>query len=376
MSNPEKNNKHSANESILATSFKEYPKTLKKLLPWLINFIFVVIAVLALSFLTPFSLFFTIPLAVIPFFFALQVSDSYIHLKDDLDNKRFAAYLKSYFLPVNFGCFRIVRSALFSLLISFGVAFLFGFAYVEISLLNGMDLNAILNTFLEAYQAGDIEGMNAILNSEPMLSLMTWTGVVESVSFALSFLFHIYRYGVLAYFHFSIQGVDARTVNAFYKAALRSTRTKGYNKDYFSVIWPMLLLSVLSLGLGIYFGYLLTTIESVSLFFQNNSYFQNNQLISLTAVLTMLLFVALFLPYYFDSMILLYQKYELSFGQAALEFAQETINQLKQTEQLSKEEREEIEKNLSSLKKQQEDLDNKEKEEKKQDDSSDDENRQ
>ena len=138
----------------------------------------------------------------------------------------------------------------------------------------------------------------------------------------------------------------------------------------------MLLLSVFSLGLGIYFGYLLTTIESVSLFFQNNSYFQSNQLISLTAVLTMSLFVALFLPYYFDSMILLYQKYELSFGQAALEFAQETINQLKQTEQLSKEEREEIEKNLSSLKKQQEDLDNKEKEEKKQDDSSDDENRQ
>ena len=165
-------------------------------------------------------------------------------------------------------------------------------------------------------------------------------------------------------------------MNAFYKAALRSTRTKGYNKDYFSVIWPMLLLSVLPLGLGIYFGYLLTTIESVSLFFQNNSYFQNNQLISLTAVLTMLLFVTLFLPYYFDSMILLYQKYELSFGRAALEFAQETINQLKQTEQLSKEEREEIEKNLSSLKKQQEDLDNKEKEEKKQDDSSDDENRQ
>lgn len=358
------------------TSFKEYPKTLKKLLPWLINFIFVVIAVLALSFLTPFSLFFTIPLAVIPFFFALQVSDSYIHLKDDLDNKRFAAYLKSYFLPVNFGCFRIVRSALFSLLISFGVAFLFGFAYVEISLLNGVDMNAVLNTFLEAYQAGDIEGMNAILNSEPMLSLMTWTGVVESVSFALSFLFHIYHYGVLAYFHFSIQGVDARTVNAFYKAALRSTRTKGYNKDYFSVIWPMLLLSVLSLGLGIYFGYLLTTIESVSLFFQNNSYFQSNQLISLTAVLTMLLFVTFILPYYFDSMILLYQKYELSFGQAALEFAQETINQLKQTEQLSKEEREEIEKNLSSLKKQQEDLDNKEKEEKKQGDSSDDENRQ
>ena len=78
----------------------------------------------------------------------------------------------------------------------------------------------------------------------------------------------------------------------------------------------------------------------------------------------MLLFVTLFLPYYFDSMILLYQKYELSFGQAALEFAQETINQLKQTEQLSKEEREEIEKNLSSLKKQQEDLDNKEKEDK------------
>lgn len=376
MSNPEKNNKHSANESVLVTSFKEYPKTLKKLLPWLINFIFVVIAVSALSFLTPFSLFFTIPLAVIPFFFALQVSDSYIHLKNDLDNKRFAAYLKSYFLPVNFGCFRIVRSALFSLLISFGVAFLFGFAYIEISLLNGVDMNAILNTFLEAYQAGDTEGMNAILNSEPMLSLMTWTGVVESVSFALSFLFHIYRYGVLSYFHFSIQGVDARTVNAFYKAALRSTRTKGYNKDYFSVIWPMLLLSVLSLGLGIYFGYLLTTIESVSLFFQNNSYFQSNQLISLTAVLTMLLFVTLFLPYYFDSMILLYQKYELSFGQAALEFAQETINQLKQTEQLSKEEREEIEKNLSSLKKQQEDLDNKEKEEKKQDDSSDDENRQ
>lgn len=376
MSNPEKNNNHSTNESILMTSLKEYPKSLKKLLPWIVNFIFVVIAVLALAFLSPFSLFFSIPLAIIPFFFALQVSDSYIHLKNDLDNKRFGAYLKSYFSPVSFGCFRIVRSALFSFLISLGAAFLFGLAYIEISILNGVDMNAVLNNFLEVYQANDIDGMNAILNSEPMVSLMTWTGVIESVSFALSFLFHLYRYGVLSYFHFSLQGADARSVNAFYKAALRSTRTKGYNKDYFSVIWPMLLLSILSLGLGIYFGYLLTTIESISSFFQNNAYFQSSQLISLTAVLTMLLFVIFFLPYYFDSMILLYQKYELSFGQAALEYAQEAINQLKQTEQFSKEEREEIEKNLANLKKQQEDLANKEKEEENQDDSSNDENRQ
>ncbi len=375
MSNPEKNNNHSANESILVTSFKEYPKTLKKILPWIINFIFVVIAALALAFLSPFSLFFSVPLVIIPFFFALQVSVSYIHLKNDLDNRRFSAYLKSYFSPTSFGCYRIVRSALFSFLISLGAAFLFSFAYIEISILNGVDMNAILNDFLEVYQTNDFNGMNDILNSEPILSLITWMGVVESVSFALSFLFHLFRYGVLCYFHFSLQGADTRSVNAFYKAALRSTRSKGYNKDYLSLIWPMLLLSVLSLGIGICFGYLLTTIESVSSFFQNNDYFQSSQLISLTGILTMLLFVIFFLPYYFDSMILLYKKYELSFGQAALEYAQEAISQLKETEQFTKEEKEEIEKNLSNLKKQQDELANKEKEEKNKDDSSDDENR-
>lgn len=375
MSNPEKNN-NVTKESILKTAFKEYPKTLKKLLPWLINFLFVVVAALALAFLSPLSLFLSVPLAIIPFFFAIQLSDSYVHIKNDLDNKRFGAYLKSYFSPVSFGCYRIVRSALFSLLISIGAAFVFGFLYIEISILNGVDMNGVLNEFMELYQANDIDGLNALLNSEPLLSMITWTGVIESISFALSFLFHLYRYGILSYFHFSLQGADARSVNAFYKASLRSTRTRGYNKDYFSIIWPMLLLSVISLGLGTYFGYLLTTIESVSEFFNNNAYFQSSQLISLTGILTMFLFVIFFLPYYFDSMILLYQKYELSFGQAALEYAQEAINQLKQTEQFSKEEREEIEKNLENLKKQQEDLANKEKEEKDNNDSSDNENRQ
>lgn len=346
------------NQSIIKSSFKRYPKTAGKMLPWLFNFFFVIIASLALGFLTPYSFFFTVPLALIPFFYALQLSNSYFHVKDDLDNSRFKAYLKSYFSPLGFGCYRIIRSALFSLLISLICVFAFSVAYLEIAMATGTDMNSVLNSLVEAYQKNDVDTLQSIMKSEPLLTYSTWVSVVDTGTFIISFLLHIFRYGILSYFRFSLPGADARSVNALYKATLRSIRTKGYNKDYFLCMWPILLVVLVGFSLGIYIGFVITNIPTVSYFFANNPYFASYQLITLCGTFMMFLFITIALPYYFDAIYALYEKYELAFGEAAFDFATKTVNQLKQAEQLSKEEREEIEKSLDEIKKKREELEN------------------
>lgn len=326
------------------------------MLPWLFNFFFVFIAALALGFLTPYSFFFSIPLAIIPFFYALQLSNSYFHIKDDLDNNRFKSYLRSYFSPLGFGSYRIIRSALFSLLISLVCVFIFSFSYIEIANAVGVDMNSVMNSLFEAYQKNDVEALQAVMKSDAFVTYSTWVSVVDAGVFTISFVLHIFRYGVLSYFRFSLPGADARSVNALYRATLHSIKTKGYNKDYFLCLWPLMLMTILTFSLGTYFGFLLVKSEPIAEFFENNQYFSSYQLITLSGTFVMGLFLAISLPYYFDSIYSLYEKYEVAFGEAAFDFATKAVNELRQAEKLSKEEREEIEKSLDEIKKKQEEL--------------------
>lgn len=356
MSNQETTKKTNNNESIARIALKNYPLALKKMAPWLLNVFLVGIAVLALGFLSVYSLYFTIPFVIVPFLFALQLTHSYIHIKDDMDGKRFTYYFKSYFSPMGFGSYRIIRSAVYSILYSLLGSIIFFIVYSYIAEASGAQINQALTALFDAYKAMNVDEMNRLLASEPILSLMKWSAVVESLIFILSFIFHILRYGILAYFHLSMPGADARSVNVLYKRALRSINAKGYNKDYFSSLWPVILIVLLSLGLGIFLGELLSNVESISLFFERSDYFSEETFILIFGMSVTSIFAIFLLPYYFEVISLIYQKYEVVFGETAFEFANEALNELKTRQKLSEEEQKQIEKSIEELKKKKEEM--------------------
>lgn len=358
MSNQEETKKEKA---ISLVALHNYPTALRKMAPWLVNVFFVTIIILALAFLSSYSLLITIPFVATPFFFALQLTHAYIHMKDDMDGRRFSGYVKTYFSPAGFGTYRIIRTTLFSLLFSVIGSFVFVLLYTYIGQANGLEINESLNAMMEAYRNNDSETMLSIMNSEPIASLYKWAVVFESFVFALSFLFHVLRYGVLGYFHFSMPNAGARSINMLYRKALHSAKTSGYNKDYFAAIWPVILVVALSLCLGIWLGVTLSNIESVSYFFANNSYFSETTFVMIIGMFVCSIFLLLSLPYYFEAMSMIYQKYESSFGEAAFEFANEALRQLKEQQKLGEEEQKQIEEALKELQKRQDELKSEEK---------------
>lgn len=344
------NEKKENNETIATKAIKDYPLAVKKMYPWLINALFVAIGVSALGFLSTYTLFFTLPFLVVPFFYALQLTHSYVHLKDDMDGKRFSYYFKSYFTN-GMGSYRIIRTTLFSFLYAFAGSLLFALVYSYISNLNGLNVIEALNSLAQAYSSGNTQDISNLLNEEPLLSLSYWSIVVEASIFLLSFLFHTLRYGVLVYFRFSLNGANSAMVNALYKRSLHDPETKDYNKDYFLFIWPVFVLLIVFLGLGLYIGYLLSQIEVLSNFFARSSYFSSSSLIVVCGMFFSSLALIFSLPYYFQGISSLYEKYGLTFGKIFLKMTKEKVEQLKQMQKLSEDEQKQIQESLDELEK-------------------------
>ena len=346
------------NKSIVKEALKHYPKAFSNMSLWLINFLFVVIIVCALGFLSTYSFFITIPFVMIPFFFALQQTGNYIRFKNDFDNSKFKGFMKLYFSPSFFGSYRLIRSALISLLVSILGSLIFGWIYYAIGQANGLDFYTAMKNVYEAYIALDFNAVNEALNAEPLLSMLAWTTIFESCLFAFSFWMHVMRYSTLTYFRSITMGRDPREGLMMYRVVLHSKKTKGYNKDYILSMLPLIILSLLGLALGVFIGYELTNIEQISEFFYYSQYFYAQNFIALCGVLMMGIFITFSIPYYFDCIYLLMDKYSPMFQEASMDYAQEQLKNAEQNlDKYSPEEREEIRKAMEQIKKAKEEKD-------------------
>ncbi len=352
-------NQEKTKKPIIKEAIAHYPKAFSGMSLWLFNFLFILIIICALGFLSTYTFFITIPFLLIPFFFALQQTGNYIRFKNDFDNSKFKGFVKLYYSPAFFGSYRLLRSALISLLITVVSSFIFVGAYYGIGTAAGLDFNSAFDAIYKAYMAQDVSALTEAMNAEPLLSLISWTSIFESSVFAFSFWMHIMRYSTLTYFRsMTIGKGDPREGLFMYRVVLRSKKTKGYNKDYILAMLPIILFSLLGLGLGIFIGYKLTDIEKISEFFYYSSYFYAQSFVALCGILMMGIFIAFTIPYYFDCIYLIMDKYSPMFQEASMEFANEQMKNIqKNLEKYSPEEREEIEKALSELKKKQEEQD-------------------
>lgn len=326
----------STEPSISQKAWALYSQQAKRVFPTSFNFTMILIVVLALAMWIPESLYISIPFLVVPFFFAYQMAVSYLRKGTDITNRQFFAYYGAYFGMPFTGCYRVIRNALLSflwaMLASFAVA-IFYYAIGSAVSSSFKDSLAQLSTLI---QENSITEINDFLSKNTdMVYFYNAISLSESFVLFYSFFHYLASYGLNPYLRSVIVGASPRVCNAIYVGGLRMVRG-AFLKDYYSSLW----LGVLLLAFGYAGG------AGLALLFTGSS-----GVIGVCGIAGAALLISFYIPYYFNVVSLLADKYHNSFADYSIKMAQLTLDELQKAQKLSEQETADLEKTIDSAKK-------------------------
>lgn len=297
----------------------------------------IAVAVFALGVYQPWTLLFSVPFLLVPFFFALEMTLADGHKDSDLSSSRFFGYFGSYYSSSFYGSYRLLRTFLLSYLIAIvGASVISSIYYAVVSSANSA-LAADFSALYTFISSNDVAGANDLLaNSVPIITFMGVMTISEMACFGLFFVHEMGFYGLNPYLRLTLRGAPSRVANAIFVGSFRSVRPK-FRKDYWSSLWMFIPLELAGFALGVYIGTLFPAL----------SYSQ----IAVLGLYGGLLFMTPFIPYYLNVMALLAKKYQKAFADYSIKWAENTLNQLKQAQQISESDIKLMEKSLSDAKK-------------------------
>jgi hypothetical protein len=326
------------NSSIASLAWASYRNEAKALFPTAFNFTMILVAVFALGIYFPPSLYLTIPLVVLPFFFAFQMTTAYLRKGTQMDNAQFWRFVASYFQIPFAGCYRVIIHLLFALLWSFLAAWITSFAYYGIASAINPDFLSAINDLTSYIQANDTtSATNLLQNSSVMVYFVNTIAAVELSVFSVVFFHETATWGMSPFLRGAIIGGDARMCNQVYVGGIRQVRGPFW-KDYFLSLWPGVLLFLAGYvgGAAIMMLYSPDVTQWVAAGLAGAS-----------------LLLLPFLPYYFHVMGYLIDKYRNAFANYAIRLAQNTLQELEQTKKLSEEEAAELKKSIAEAQEEQ-----------------------
>lgn len=328
----------SESKSIAAMAWASYRHEAKALFPTAFNFTMILIAVFALGIFFPPSLYLTIPLVVLPFFFAFQMTTAYLRKGTEMDNTQFWRFVSSYFQAPFAGCYRVIIHLLFSLLWSFLAAWLTSFLYYGVASAVNPDFVSTISSITSYVESGDVtSASNALQGSLEMTYFVNTIAAVELSVFSFAFFHQTATWGMSPFLRGAIIGGDARMCNQVYVGGIRSVR-HSFWKDYFFSLWPGLVLFVV----GYVGGGAIMMLYSAEV----------SQWVAAGLAGASLLLLP-FLPYYFHVMGYLIDKYRNAFANFAIKLAQNTLHELEETKKLSEEEANQLKKSIADAQEEQ-----------------------
>jgi hypothetical protein len=306
-----------------------------KLWPTGLNVFFITIAILAVGVWVPSSLFFTIPLLLMSFLFAYQLTASYIRKNEGMGNKQFLSFFSAYFRMPFFGCYRIIRNAFISVLYSVGSGLLVAILYYVVASNISPAFASDWSALTAHFSANELDAANSLISSSAALA-----GFEQAVAYAegagLFFAFSLLMsfYGLSPYLRSIIMGATPRICNAIFVGGIRKAR--GFWRDYCRTLWPLLVAEILGFALGSAVAYWIS---------------RNSTYLVVGGVSGALIFLTPLFPYYFEAAGLLMEKYRRAFSDFSISFAQQTLEKLEANRQMSEEEAKEIKKTIDEAKK-------------------------
>jgi hypothetical protein len=316
-------------------AFQEYKKEFGRNFPSTFNFAMISLALLALGIYWPWTLWLTVPLGVLPFFFATEMSLAEPTPKVTYSSALYFRYFAGYFAPPFFGCYRVVLNYLRAFLCGLAVSLLVGLVYyysaytVDASFREAIDSAA---KYL-SNSAAD-EALNALYGNLSFTLFANIVSLTEGGVALFVFALELAVYGLNPYLRFAIKSSASRMANEVFAGGLRLAG-KGFRKDFWEALWLGFVLLVLGFLFGVGMG-LLWTGEADRLFAMGLS--------------GSCLFLFMYLPYYFIVVALLGEKYNGCFVTYSIGVAEKALTELKKGASVSEKEAEEIQKSIDEAK--------------------------
>lgn len=295
------------------------------------------------------SLVLTFPLILLPFLLSFQINESALAAGRKLDGVSFYRYYPSFFSRDFYGSYRVFRSFFLSLLFSMVVTTVVAAIYSSSRSAADPVFYSGMNEILTAVSAYDSDAITAIVNRTDLGigDLFFLIAIVEGSSFFLMFYHLIARNGILPYLHLAMKGGQSRFVNGIYIGTTRERKTgTNYRNDYYGSLWPLYLIGVLGFAFG---GYLASL--AFGDFSSANLGTRNGGIVAVGAAAGGLFFLTFFLPYYFEVMRLLSEKYKGAFMDYSVRLAKNTLEQLKLNQTMNAQQYEKIRKSLEDAEK-------------------------
>lgn len=320
--------------SLTRAALRAYKTDAKKDIAVAISLLFVEAAVTALAYLASWSLYLTLPFVLIPFCFAIQMSISSYKGGAPLSHRVFFHFFGLYFSPKDpfFGVYRVFIACLKALLVCFITMMAVGFAYygiayaVDPSFQSAVDgLNSVVNSGSASDVTTYLEG------SAPLMALET-AMILSAYGAGFYMLLHSLAVSTLnAYVRMSVVGAPSRVSNAIFNGGFRTIRHPFY-RAYYGALWGGIILLILGYLGGIGLGFLLKISNPYTLLAcgLGGSFF----------------FTFLYVPYFFNVIELLAERFEKSFADYSIDLARKTLAELKKNQQLSEQEIADLSKKL------------------------------
>jgi len=329
--------------SLFKKAWDQYVHQAGRVFPTSFNFTMVLVAVLALGLWVSESLYLTVPFIVLPFFFAYQMATDYLRSGNAITNRQFFSYYGGYFSMPFTGCYRVIRNFLLALAISIGGGVLAALGYYIIGSSVSPAFQNSISTLYDLTQNSNVNEVNAFLTSDLHI-IYFYNTIALSEGFILFYVFvHLFAsYGLNPYLRSVISGASPRACNAIYVGGLRLVRG-AFLKDYYRCLWLGSVLLVVGYGAGMGLGFLWSGSADV---------------LSVCGLAGAALLLSFYIPYYFNVVSLLADKYHNSFADYSIKMAQLTLNELQKAQKLSEQEAADLEKTIDSAKKAKDEKDN------------------
>lgn len=321
-----KSNEIYVGPSISKVALEKYKKNFSSFIPFLMAFGLILVCVLALAFFLDFSLLFTVPLFLCPFFFGFQ-----LFLVDQSENPTLGKNAKWYFAPKFSGSYNLWRSFLYSLGFAILASILVSSVYSVIASRFDSSYVEAFNSYYQAAMNGDIATINSMLadSTNPLVIMTNVIGIVFYTMLCLVFCHHLFKRGAVPYLLEKFPRLmGGRSGNALLSAYLKR-RGRAFRKDYYKANWLGIVLLFVGFVLGITLGYIFLP---ESLTFSLNSKATLCVVLGLIAACLLLLF---YFPYYCYVEKELVDRYEKDILDVNAELNKEALEYLKRLKEMN-----------------------------------------
>lgn len=281
----------------------------------------------------------TVPLVILPFFFAMIMNHIGLRYNNQITLKSHLNFTFGYFRFPFRGSFRVFITFIKSVIVYASISLLFSIGISIYSSFNNVGSGeAIVDNLINLLYSSETteEQLIAVFNLDGSFSSL-YILFIYFIPLVLAILYFIYRIfyeSISIYIRVACAKANPSFLRAIVSECYRNNK-KSLKKDFWSLNFPLAILMLIGLIIGF---------VSCYLFISNNLLFILPFGFACGFLLTIF-----FMPFFFINLAVIYDKYEESFRNNSVNAIKNILHRIQMNIDLTQEERKEVESSLSEM---------------------------